>query len=63
MTLRRQGAMGECKARTQGAPVAGGYGCDRGRRIAPTGTSRRPRLCFETSSRAVRMTGTDTGRP
>ena len=33
MTLRRQGAMGECETRTQGALVAGGHGRDGGRRI------------------------------
>ena len=36
MTLRREGAMLECEARTQGAFVAVGYGRDRGRRIAPS---------------------------
>ncbi len=41
MTVPRRGALGECEARTQGAFVAGGYGRNRGRRIAPSSAARR----------------------
>src|SRR2546422_4476218 len=46
MTLRRRGVMGEREARTQRALVAGGYGCDRGRRIAPSSAVRRHKASF-----------------
>src|SRR5207244_8144372 len=38
--------MEECETRTQGAFVAGGYGRDRGRRIAPSSASRQPGAHF-----------------
>jgi hypothetical protein len=47
--------MGECEARTQGAFVAGGYGRNRGRRIAPTSAARRLRASFR--SGFVRLLG------
>jgi hypothetical protein len=46
MTLRRPGAIGECETRTQGAFVAGGYGRDRGRRIAPPSAVGRHKASF-----------------
>jgi hypothetical protein len=46
MTPPRRGVLGECEARTQGAFVAGGYGRNRGRRIAPSNAARRYRASF-----------------
>jgi SAM-dependent methyltransferase len=46
MTLRRPGAIAECEARTQRAFVAGGYGRDRGRRIAPASAAGRHKASF-----------------
>ncbi len=46
MSLRRPGAIGECGARTQGACVAGGYGCDRGRGTAPASAADRLKASF-----------------
>lgn len=42
MSTRRAGAMAECETRTQGAFVAGGYGRDRGRGIAPASAAGGP---------------------
>src|ERR671922_905272 len=39
--------MGECEPRTQGAFVAGGYGRERGRRIAPPSAAGQPVARFE----------------
>ncbi len=46
VTPSRRGVLGECEARTQGAFVAGGYGRNRGRRIAPSSAARRHRASF-----------------
>src|SRR5919109_4256127 len=43
--------MGECETRTQGAFVAGGYGRDRGRRLAPPSAAGRHVAHFETGSK------------
>src|SRR5919204_1687234 len=48
--------MGECETRTQGAFVAGGYGRDRGRRIAPPSAAEQPVLRSERSVYASETT-------
>src|SRR2546421_5921805 len=45
--------MEECETRTQGAFVAGGYGPDRGRWIAPSSASRQPGGHFVGACRAA----------
>src|SRR5207248_6717085 len=57
---RRPGALGECETRTQGVGVAGGYGRDRGRRIAPPSAAGQPVAYFETGSKVDRAA---PGRP